>query len=132
MPPRPPAPPSFYSNVAQMQSPGGAGAAGGQQPGGSPTSKKAGEDEVEIVKTLFRVFEKWRKAAGGDQKKTDLIQKMADTLEQYNNQFVKTDTKSGADQGSKEEPQPTPTEGQGPTPAAAGAAGGMETQPVPA
>lgn len=132
MPSRPPAPPSFYGNVAQMGAGGGGGAAGGgQQPG---QGKKAGEDEIEIVKTLFRVFEKWRKAAGTDQKKTDLIQKMADTLEQYNNEFVKTDLKGGAGEeaGSTKPPQPTPAEGQGPTPAAAGGGAGMETQPVPA
>jgi hypothetical protein len=115
---------------------GGGPAAGGQpgqpgQPGGAG-GKKAGEDEIEIVKTLFRVFEKWRKAAGADQKKTDLIQRMADTLEQYNNEFVKTDLKSGEQTGAAKPPQPSPTEGQGPTPAAAGTAGGMETQPVPA
>jgi hypothetical protein len=133
MPSRPPAPPSFYGNVAQMSggSPGGQPGQPGQQPG---QGKKAGEDEIEIVKTLFRVFEKWRKAAGGDQKKSDLIQKMADVLEQYNNEFVKTDLKSGAGEeaGATKPPQPTPGEGQGPTPAAAGGGAGMETQPVPA
>jgi len=103
------------------------------QPGGPGQTKPAGDDEIEIVKTLFRVFEKWRKAAGTDQKKTDLIQKMADTLEQYNNQFVKTDLKGGAAEPPKENStQPSPAESQGPTPEAAGGAGGMETQPVPA
>jgi hypothetical protein len=104
---------------------GAPGGGGGPKPPGE--KKPAGEDEVEIVKTLFRVFEKWRKAAGEDKEKGDMIQQFSDLLQKYNDKFVKAD---GAGSPSKEAPQPTAMEGQGPAPDAGG--GGMETQPVPA
>src|SRR5271167_2974465 len=126
MPPtsKPPAPPSFYSNAMSMG--GGTGAGSGKP---DDAKKPAGEDEMEIVKTLFRVFEKWRKAAAGDQKKSDMIQQFSDLLEKYNNQFVKADMKSSEAGGAKEAPPATGSPDQGPGP---NAASGMESSPVPA
>jgi len=126
------APPSFYSNLASMGGGAGAGAGTGANGAGKkPATKPAGEEEIQIVKTLFSVLEKWRKAVGADEDKTNVINEMADVLKKYNDKFVKADMAGGGEpKDSGTDTTSTPS-GQSPAVPAAGA-GGPEAMPVPA
>ena len=131
MPPRPPAPPSFYSNVAQMGG-GGPSPGGGPEGGpGGPTKPGANkEDEVKGIQLMLQLWEKLREGAEGNPEKLGHIQKIVDMVKQYDEKFVK----SGAG-GEGKPPAPAAAEGQGPAPGAAppgGPGGPPGAQPVPA
>lgn len=71
---RKPAPPSFYSKMADM-SPAPAAAPPAPTPG-----QGEGANPAEIVATLTQVFEKWRKL---DAQAQPFIDRMADVLKEY-------------------------------------------------
>jgi len=95
---RKPAPPSFYSKMAEM-SPAPAPAPPAPAGGGD------GANPAEIVATLTQVFEKWRKL---DAQAQPFIDRMADVLKEYETTVLNKGGEKGKKAGAVPPPEPVP------------------------